>query len=143
MSSEGSDEIYRAGLKSYRLSAIKSVFHRKTLTFAATSMAFAIFAASARGEIFLFVVMLWKNWEKFQFLPLHNILSSTDEKGPSNNHTEPEVRPPSPNNYSESPLSPLDELLRPYHLQHFYIHVPAGLASSFLFFFLIGGYLQW
>ena len=142
MSSDPQEPVYRAGLRSYCLPSLKSIVHRKTLTFLATSVAIVLFAASARGEIFLFSVMLWKSWDQFHFLP-HVSFQSEFSLNAENESSRVDDAFSQSDAKPEIPLTKLDEFLQPYHLQHFYIHVLASLATSYFFFFAIGGYLQW
>ena len=140
----GDDKLYKAGLKNYDVTTIKSLFHWKTVTYAATSIALMIFASAARGEIFLFTVMLWKNWNEFQFLPTPSLFSASEPMREDDNSSikvAPDADPSTPSN--DTSMNALDEFLKQYHMQYCYIHVLAGLASSYFLFFLVGGFLQW
>ena len=143
------DELYRSGLKSYDVATIKSMLSRKILIYAATSIALVLFASAAKGEIFLFAVMLWKNWNRLRFLPKPSsfstfepmeggkIFSNTLDVTPSDEELSSLL------NNTNASINVLDEFLKQYHLQHCYIHVLGSLASSFFLFFLVGGFFQW
>ena len=133
MSATSQDGIYKAGLKHYSLPSIQFLFSKKTWAIVFSSLLLILFGSAARGEFVLFLVMLWKNWDEFKFFPFPSL--SKNENHPIENHGL--------DNITESPMNALDEFLKPYHFQQFYIHVIFGLLVSYAMFFLIGGYLQW
>ena len=124
--------LYKAGLKNYHLS-LKAVFSQKTLVFSAMSVILVLFGSASRGEIFLFVAMLWTNWDRFYFL------TKFDELSTSENVSHAVVQ----SSLTDEPMNRIDQFLKNYHLQQCYIHILVGLAMSYLIFFSVGGFLQW
>nr|XP_002131054.1 lathosterol oxidase-like [Ciona intestinalis] len=102
------------------------MFSSKTFIFVFSSILVAMFGAAARGEVIVFIVMLWKNWEDFRFI-------GGEVAG---NTSRPVTQP-------TTEMSSLDKYLSQYHLQFVYFHIAVAFAVSYSIFIVVGGFLQW
>lgn len=128
MSTEDSDstELYSTGMYKFTWN---DIFQRKTLALILSPLVVAVLGSASRGDIILYLVMAWANWDKIM----------PSQKQLDQNYTM--LRNESSENQVE--MSPLDSFLHEYQLDHVYYVIPSAIALSFLFFFGVGGYLQW
>ena len=142
--SSKNEKLYPCGLQDKQWSWLKPGFSGKVLFLVFSSILLALMGSSARGELFLFAVMLWKNWDDFYFFyPRENndSLAKVDdsfqsERNSVNVSEASKILSQNSNNF-------LNKVLEDYYLQDVYIQVPMALLTSYLVFFVVGGYLQW
>ncbi|XP_039252154.2 lathosterol oxidase-like [Styela clava] len=136
MANTGKDTevLYKLGTFKWNIPSLNP----KSLALILSPLIVALLGASSRGDILVYFVLAWMNWDKFSITGNNTETNVTDSSsdGLLQNNQKTTIE-------SDVIRSPVDDFLHQYKLDNVYYVVPAAILLSYVIFFGLGGYLQW